>query len=55
MAKKRLFAKTFFQAMQSTIPFMDAQPVTPRDGVWLTGVGLYHKGHPGFYLIKIIY
>jgi hypothetical protein len=33
--------------MQTTIPFIDAQPVTPRDGVWLSGVGLYHKGHPG--------
>jgi len=33
--------------MQTTIPYIDAQPVNPRDGVWLSGVGLYHKGHPG--------
>ena len=37
----------YFQAMQTTIPYIDAQPVSPRDGVWLSGVGLYHKGHPG--------
>ncbi len=37
----------FFQAMQTTIPYIDAQPVIPRDGIWLSGVGLYHKGHPG--------
>ena len=33
--------------MQSTVPYIDGQPVTPREGVWLAGVGLYHKGHPG--------
>ena len=34
--------------MQTTIPFVDAQPVSPRTGTWLSGVGLYHKGHAGF-------
>ena len=34
--------------MQTTIPYIDAQPVTPRDGIWLSGVGLYHKGYPGY-------
>jgi hypothetical protein len=33
--------------MQTTIPYIDAQPVMPRDGIWLSGLGLYHKGHPG--------
>jgi hypothetical protein len=34
--------------MQTTIPFIDAQPVRPRNGAWLTGVGLYHKGQQGY-------
>jgi len=34
--------------MQTTIPFIDAQPVAPSTGTWLSGVGLYHKGSPGY-------
>ena len=34
--------------MQTTIPFVDAQQVKPRDGIWLSGAGLYHKGYPGY-------
>jgi hypothetical protein len=34
--------------MQTTIPYIDAQPVTSRDGTWLSGIGLYHKGYPGY-------
>lgn len=34
--------------MQTTIPYIDAQDVRPKSGVWLTGVGLYHKGHIGY-------
>jgi len=33
---------------QTTIPFIDAQPVTPQPGTWLSGAGLYHKGQVGF-------
>ena len=35
-------------AAQTTIPFIDAQNVTPNSGVWITGIGLYHKGHIGY-------
>ena len=34
--------------MQTTIPYIDSQPVTTSTGTWLSGVGLYHKGHIGF-------
>ena len=34
--------------MQTTIPYIDAQEVRPATGVWLSGVGLYHKGHIGY-------
>lgn len=34
--------------MQTTIPFIDAQPVTTTTGSWLSGVGLYHKGKIGY-------
>jgi hypothetical protein len=34
--------------MQTTIPYIDAQPVTSKDGTWLSGIGLYHKGYPGY-------
>jgi len=33
---------------QTTLPFLDSQPVAPRPAVWLTGLGLFHKGQPGF-------
>ena len=33
--------------MQTTIPYLDAQHVSPKDGIWLSGLGFYHKGHPG--------
>ncbi|XP_037089046.1 uncharacterized protein LOC119109513 isoform X1 [Pollicipes pollicipes] len=35
-------------AAQTTLPFLDSQPVAPRPPVWLTGLGLYHKGRPGY-------
>ena len=28
---------------QTTIPFIDAQPVSPQPATWLGGAGLYHK------------
>ena len=34
--------------MQTTIPFIDAQPVTTREGTWLSGIGLHYRGHPGY-------
>merc|ERR1711860_348099 len=34
--------------MQTTIPFIDVQEVTPKSGSWLSGVGLYYKGNPGY-------
>ena len=34
--------------MQTTIPYIDAQPVTTSTGSWLAGVGLYHKASPGY-------
>ncbi|KAJ9592425.1 hypothetical protein L9F63_015841, partial [Diploptera punctata] len=35
-------------AAQSTVPFLDAQPVAPNPPTLLTGAGIYHKGRPGF-------
>lgn len=35
-------------AAQTTIPYIDAQKVAPNSGVWLTGIGLYHKGNVGY-------
>jgi len=32
---------------QTTIPYIDSQPVAPQVGSWLSGVGLYHKGTSG--------
>ncbi|KAF0293889.1 hypothetical protein FJT64_008376 [Amphibalanus amphitrite] len=32
-------------AAQSTLPFLDTQPVAPRPAGWLSGLGLYHKGN----------
>ena len=34
--------------MQTTIPFIDAQPVTIKEGSWLSGIGLHHRGHAGY-------
>ena len=28
---------------QTTVPFIDAQPVAPTPATWLGGAGLYHK------------
>ena len=28
---------------QTTVPFIDAQPVAPTPATWLAGAGLYHK------------
>lgn len=33
---------------QTTIPYIDSQNVAPNSGVWITGIGLYHKGHIGY-------
>jgi len=33
---------------QTTIPFIDIQPVRPSPAVWLKGFGIYHKGQPGY-------
>ena len=38
----------FFQVSQTTVPYIDAQPVAPQVGSWLSGVGLYHKGASGY-------
>ena len=35
------------QVSQTTIPYIDSQPVAPQVGSWLSGVGLYHKGASG--------
>ena len=35
------------QVSQTTIPYIDSQPVAPQVGSWLSGVGLYHKGTSG--------
>lgn len=35
-------------AAQTTIPYIDAQAVAPNAGVWITGIGLYHKGSIGY-------
>jgi len=33
---------------QTTVPYIDSQPVAPQVASWLSGVGLYHKGTPGY-------
>jgi len=33
---------------QTTIPFIDGQPVSPSPATWLAGAGIYHKGRIGF-------
>ena len=33
---------------QTTVPFIDSQPVAPGVSTWLSGVGLYHKGAVGY-------
>lgn len=35
-------------ASQTTVPFLDAQPVVPTKPVPLAGAGLFHKGRPNF-------
>lgn len=34
--------------MQTTIPFIDSQSVSPTPGSWISGAGLYHKGEIGY-------
>ncbi|EFN89744.1 uncharacterized protein LOC105182071 isoform X2 [Harpegnathos saltator] len=34
-------------AAQSTVPFLDVQPVTPNPPVLIAGAGIFHKGHKG--------
>ncbi|KAB0793583.1 hypothetical protein PPYR_13203 [Photinus pyralis] len=44
-------------AAQTTVPFLDAQPVVPKTAVPLAGAGLYHRGESssgGFIAPKII-
>jgi len=33
---------------QTTVPYIDAQPVAPQPATWLAGAGLYHKGRIGY-------
>jgi len=33
---------------QTSIPFIDSQPVAPQPASWLGGAGLYHKGRVGY-------
>jgi hypothetical protein len=33
---------------QTTVPYLDAQPVSPQPATWLAGAGLYHKGRIGY-------
>jgi hypothetical protein len=33
---------------QTTVPYFDIQEVRPYPAVWLRGLGIYHKGQPGF-------
>lgn len=35
-------------AAQTTVPFLDAQPVAPDPPTLLTGAGIYHKGRSGY-------
>lgn len=35
-------------ASQNTIPYLDAQRVMPLHPSWVAGVGLFHKGQPGY-------
>ncbi|KAI8124341.1 hypothetical protein CVS40_5407 [Lucilia cuprina] len=35
-------------ASQSTVPFIDIQDVVSKPSVPLAGIGIYHKGRPGF-------
>ncbi|XP_014597925.1 PREDICTED: uncharacterized protein LOC106783674 isoform X1 [Polistes canadensis] len=44
-------------AAQSTIPFLDIQPVEPIPAVPIAGAGIFHKGRPGsggFLTLKLI-
>ena len=42
------FDGQYLQVSQTTVPYIDAQPVAPQAASWLSGVGLYHKGTPGY-------
>lgn len=33
---------------QNTVPFIEARAIYPEPPVWLTGIGIYHKGQPGY-------
>nr|CAH0106944.1 unnamed protein product [Daphnia galeata] len=33
---------------QNTVPFIEATPVFSQPPTWLTGIGIYHKGQPGY-------
>lgn len=41
---------------QTTVPFLDAQPVIPNPPTWLSGAGVFHKGargYGGFVALKV--
>ena len=38
---------------QTTVPFIDAQPVAPQPASWLGGAGLYHKVREGRRLLEL--
>ena len=50
LAKLTLFDSSSIakDAAQTTVPYIDAQNVSPVSGVWITGIGLYHKGYVGY-------
>jgi hypothetical protein len=48
MLTKTFCLKLFTQVMQTTIPFIDTQSVSPMPGAWISGAGLYHKGSIGY-------
>lgn len=33
---------------QNTVPFIETVPVSAQPPTWLTGIGVYHKGQPGY-------
>lgn len=33
---------------QNTVPFIEITPVSAQPPTWLTGIGVYHKGQPGY-------
>ncbi|XP_022233409.2 uncharacterized protein LOC111081610 [Drosophila obscura] len=53
LSKSNQFIKFFSSSKlkdvsQNTVPFIDVQEVVPHPAVPLAGLGIYHKGRPGF-------